>query len=276
MTGPIVSVKWLNDHREDPDLIILDASVPKNVLGITPGHQGQQIRNARKFDLKGSFSDLSSPLPNTMPGTEAFEEAARALGINQDSKIVVYDNIHAYSSPRAYWMFRAMGHPSVAVLDGGLPAWYQSGYPMEGTVEKATYSPGNFKATMDEAAIKNASQVLQCTTSADHLIVDARSPDRFSGSKPEPREGVRSGHIPNSVNLPFPELLENGLFKSKEELHIIFKQINPEGKPMTFSCGSGLTACILLLGAELAGHEQNAIYDGSWTEWGSRTDLPIA
>ncbi|MEL7221445.1 MAG: rhodanese-like domain-containing protein, partial [Bacteroidota bacterium] len=161
MNGPIVSVDWLNENLGDPDLIILDGSVPKNVLGLTPKYVGVKIKNARKFDLKGAFSDQGSSLPNTMPSPEVFEQSAKDLGINQRSKIVVYDDIHVYSSPRAYWMFRAMGHDSVAVLDGGLPAWCDKSYAVEPIDTKTTYLTGDFVAQFDSSAMQNAEDLLK-------------------------------------------------------------------------------------------------------------------
>jgi thiosulfate/3-mercaptopyruvate sulfurtransferase len=272
MKNPIVSVKWLHEHLNNPDLIILDASQQVNQAKVESQYQGIQIKGARYFDIKNDFSDTNNPLPNTLPSPEAFAKAAQNLGINNDSKIVVYDSLGVYSSPRAWWLFKIMGHSSVWVLDGGLPEWAKQGYEVEKT-QKRDYALGNFVSKFKPEMFKTKEQILENITTKEAVLIDARSQDRFLGETEEPREGLRSGHIPGSINIPYTDLLHDGKFLPKKEL----EKILPQGhKPLLFSCGSGVTACIDLIAYELIENKNpKAIYDGSWTEWGQIESLPI-
>lgn len=270
-TTPLVSVKWLSENLDNPKLVILNATIPK-VTDIITRYEEKQITNARFFHIKKVFSDTSSHLPNTFPSTEQFHNEAQKLGINNDSFIVVYDDHGIYSSPRAWWLFKSFGHSNVAVLDGGLPAWQSENLALENP-KPYTGPSGNFKAQYQNGSIKSFNEVLATLTTGHIKILDARSQERFRGSIPEPREGLRSGHIPNSKNLPYSELLNDGKMVSKDALIEKFKDY--QNKELIFSCGSGITACILALGAEAAGLKSLSVYDGSWTEWGSRHELPI-
>ncbi len=273
--GPLVSVQWLADHLNDENVIVLDASLPKAVSsGNNGGISTQGIPGARFFDIKNTFSIPSAPYPNTRVDGPTFNDKAKMLGINKDSIIIVYDDHGIYSCARAWWMFKAMGHEQVAVLDGGLIAWNESGYPLE---EKAAnpYSQGNFEGVYDDKFFKDSQDVLDELGLDNELVIDARAEDRFQGLVEEPRKGLRSGHIPNSINLPYTDLLDGGKMKNLVELQSLIKGKIPDDKHVTFSCGSGITACILALGAELAGRKDLSVYDGSWTEWGSINTLPI-
>lgn len=266
MTKPIVSSQWLFENLSNPDLVILDASVKS----ITSNGENQpnnlKIKSARYFDLKNNFSDKTADLPNTFPSATQFEIECQKLGINQNNLIVVYDNLGIYSSPRVWWMLKSMGHQNVVVLNGGLPDWMEMGFPTEKT-EVIIYPKGNFKVTQSANAVKNYNHIKTNTETNQAIVIDARSAERFNGTAPEPREGLRSGNIPNSLNIPFEEVLDNGKYKSNHELVKIFKQIpNPETE-LIYSCGSGLTACILLLAGELVLQNTTSVYDGSWTEW---------
>lgn len=269
MIKPIVSPEWLKENINDPNLVVLDASQQTNIVG-TSEFANLTIPSARNIDLKGGFSDKSTDLPNMLPNPEQFEEAARGIGISNSSKIVVYDNLGVYTSPRVWWMFKAMGHEDIAVLNGGLPAWIAKGYTTE--VKSPVNHPiGNFTPTYNESMVKSFSCVETNIKNKEYLLVDARSFGRFNGTSPEPRKGLLSGHIPNSVNLPYEMVLENGRFKNKEDLIKTFDKAKVDDRPLIFSCGSGITACILLLASEIIGRKDASVFDGSWTEWAIKT-----
>ncbi|MFT6865761.1 MAG: thiosulfate/3-mercaptopyruvate sulfurtransferase [Cyclobacteriaceae bacterium] len=270
----LVSCDWLFHNRNIENLIILDSSTATNVAGLVPKQKEVQIPNSVFFDLKNSFSDSDHPLPNTLPAADNFESACQKLGINKSSSIVVYDNLGIYSAPRVWWMFRVMGHKNVAVLDGGLPAWVEAEYETVSDYIIPTHL-GDFMADFDESGLKESVEILKSLNDTEKLLIDARSEDRFYGKSPEPRIGMRSGHIPGSINIPFERVLKNGKYKSKAELEAMFMELNIRNKSLTFSCGSGLTACIVLLSAELVLDNQTSVYDGSWAEWGQLSHLPI-
>lgn len=262
MNSAIVSSKWLSDNLDVPNVVVLDASQPSG----KSESNSQQIIGARPFDIQGVFSDKLSCFPNTFPSKEQFEEGCQKLGINSSSIIVVYDSRGIYTSPRVWWMFKAMGHAKVAVLDGGLPHWITKGFEIETIVERK-YSTGNFKATFQSEMIRSIDFVKENVSNKESLVIDARSADRFNSLVPEPRADLRRGNIPNSINIPFQEMLENGKFKTVENLARLFKENNSENKSLVFSCGSGITACIVLLATELVFEGDKSIYDGSWTQW---------
>ncbi|MGQ7946938.1 sulfurtransferase [Flavobacterium sp. WC2509] len=271
MVNPIVSASWLQEHLNDSNLIILEARLEQNQSNLENQNPDLQIKGARLFDIKNNFSDTSNPLPNTFPSEEQFTAESQKLGINSNSTIVVYDTLGIYSSPRAWWMFKAMGHTEVYVLDGGLPEWIKEGFPTEKQQQTTIYPKGDFEAKFQPELIKNKEQILENITTKEAVLMDARSADRFHAIHEEPRAGMRSGHIPGSVNTPFTELQQDGKFKSNEELKDI---LNLNDQPLLFTCGSGITACIVLLATELISDNPKAVYDGSWTEWGP-SDLPI-
>ena len=272
----LVSADWLQEHLPDSNLVILDASIPK--VGETGPHPlaDIQIPGARFFDLNGTFSDTD--LPHNLPEPSVFSEASRQLGITQASQIVVYDHHGIYVSPRVWWMFRAMGHKNVAVLDGGLPGWMQAGYQV---VPKPSNPPaptrGDFSAKLQADLVWNAEQVLQNLKQPSAKVIDARSSGRFDGTQPEPRAGLHRGHIPGSCNLPFDQVIRDGHFLPKEELEATFRALQLGDSPLVFSCGSGVTACGILLACELVMNNPKAVYDGSWAEWGLPSkDFPIS
>lgn len=265
---PIVSVNWLNENLNATNLVVLDASIP-NVSESNETANEFCIPNARFFDLKQKFSDTSAPFPNTMPSKEQFEEEAQKLGVNKSSFIVVYDDKGIYSSPRAWWLFRVFGFNNIAVLDGGLPAWTEAYLPLN---KKECYNgtKGDFIALEPNNSMLFFNDIQRIEANNSCQIVDARSENRFKGIVAEPRKGLHSGRIPNSINLPYTELLNKGRLKSESEIKSIFSTII-KNKPLVFSCGSGITACILALAADLLGFNNVSVYDGSWTEYGTLT-----
>lgn len=275
MENILVSPEWLNEKMSDPNLIILDASEKSNVAGKKIKYEGVRIPGARFFDLENTFSDKSSHLPHTFPSSENFIKESRQLGINNKSILVVYDNIGVYTSPRVWWMYKVMGHKQVYVLDGGLNEWVENGFKTEVAASEGEYQIGDFSGDLEKNAVDSLEDIKANLLSKKKLLIDARTRGRFNGTSPEPRDWVKNGHIPASINLPFDEVLKGSKFKSREELKAIFKSLDIEDRDLSFVCGSGLTSCIILLASELVQQNKTSVYDGSWTEWGSTDGLPI-
>ncbi|WP_033958282.1 sulfurtransferase [Psychroserpens jangbogonensis] len=262
----IVSCKWLHNNRHLDHLILLDTSV-KTEMSISEDY----IPNSRYFDIKGKFNDISAEFPNTIPSEQQFEDEARQLGINKDSIIVVYDDKGIYWSPRVWWLFKTFGFKNIAVLDGGLPEWQKLGYETSSSINVPNWKSGNFLAEYDTSKMCYFEDISKLSKNDDVKIIDARSKERFKCLVPEPRKGLRRGTIPNSENLPFTNLLSGNCLKPKQELKTIFETFIIGDKSLTFSCGSGITACILALAADISDYKQITVYDGSWTEYGTLT-----
>jgi thiosulfate/3-mercaptopyruvate sulfurtransferase len=250
----------------------LNASVETSANGKKFEQFDRTIPNTRPFDLKNVFLDPTSPYPNTLPQVEKFELECRKLGINQDSEIVVFDNNGIYSSPRVWWLFNVMGHQQIAVLNGGLSEWIKMGFETE-KKQIRNLKPGNFKAKFDESLVVSFEQVLTNTREKEFTIIDARSESRFNGIGEEPRKHLKSGKIENSINIPYQEVLQNGKYKSEKELHELFEEKCKNEKDLVFSCGSGMTACIVMLASQIGYKDSLKVYDGSWTEWAELNDL---
>ncbi len=276
LKGPLVSVNWLNQQFENPDIIILDASLTKPSSSSSDNSTTEiQISGSRFIDIDNKFSDRSSNLPHTMLSEKDFTREAQKLGINNSSTIIIYDNLGVYSSPRVWWMFRSMGHKNVAVLDGGLPEWVQAGFPTESKNISPTVK-GDFLADYQTNFFKNTSDILDSINDSKYIVVDARSEGRFEGNEPEPRPGLCGGHIPNSINFHFEDALGDHKMLTKNELVRQFENREIFNERLIFSCGSGLTACIVALAAQIIGQKDISVYDGSWSEWGRPGEYPVA
>ena len=270
INNPLVSADWLYNHLSNKSLIILDCTIDKATSNKSLYFESKkQIVGSLFFDIKNTFSDSKAPFPNTVLSSKEFEEKAQILGIQKDSTIIVYDDLGIYSSPRVWWMFSLMGFKNIAVLNGGLPAWKARKYPVE-FPKKTSLIKGNFTTNYKAKKLKFTQDVLSSIETNLFLIIDARSKGRFNAIDPEPRKDVKSGHIPTSLNLPYSTIIENGFMKSTEKLKEIYSIINPTKKDFIFTCGTGITASVLAFGATLAGIENHAVYDGSWTEFVNR------
>lgn len=273
----LVSTDWLAKHLKDPDLRLLDASWYLPDAGRDPKaeYDAAHIPGARFFDID-EIADLRSELPHMVPPVEKFMSRMRAMGVGDGHQVVVYDGAGIMSAPRVWWLFRLMGKTDIAVLDGGLPKWQADGHPVDDMppVIRDRHMTTQVQADM----VKDVTQVAASAKLQDWVIVDARGPERFRGEAQEPREGLRPGHIPNSRNVYFRDLLnENGTMKEPGALTALFEAAGVDlSKPIISSCGSGITACVLDLALERMGHPRHAVYDGSWAEWGMYNDLRVA
>ena len=273
----LVSTDWLAQHLKDPDLRIIDASwhMPATGRDAKSEYARAHIPGARFFDID-EIADHRSDLPHMAPPVEKFISRMRAMGIGDGHQVVVYDSTGLFSAARVWWTFRLMGKMDVAVLDGGLPKWQAEGREIEDMPPIAR--DRHITVQRQSGMVKDVTQVAQASKLAQTEIIDARAAPRFNGEVAEPRAGLRSGHIPNSKNLPFANLLnDNATMKSPPALKAAFEAAGVDlSKPVITTCGSGVTAAILSLGLERIGHRDHALYDGSWSEWGMFDDLPIA
>ncbi len=273
----LVSTGWLADHLKDPDLRILDATwfLPNESRNGKEEYEAGHIPGARFFDID-DISDSRSELPHMMPSTEKFMSRMRKMGVGDGHQIVVYDGMGLFSAARVWWMFRLMGKTDIAVLDGGFPKWQAEGHPVEDL--PPVIRDRHMTTSRQNQMVKDVTQVAAASKLGDYVIVDARAPERFRGEAPEPRKGLRSGHIPNSRNVFYRDLLNpDGTMKEPDLMRGIFENAGVDlSKPAILSCGSGVTAAILALAMERMGKTDHAVYDGSWSEWGTFHDLPIA
>ena len=273
----LVSAHWLEQHLDDASVVVLDASfhLPTSGRDAAAEYRETHIPRAVFFDID-AISDADNALPHMLPSESVFSAACQALGINQNSTVVVYDTVGLFSAARAWWMLEVFGHQRVAVLDGGLPRWQRDGRAVDNT--EVTPDRGDFVATLDATRVRNLDQLLANLDQAHEQVVDARAAGRFNGTEPEPRPGMRSGHIPGAVNVPVSSLLDGatGLVHANQVLEQLFVDAGAKlDKPVITSCGSGVTACALTLALSLIGKRDVSVYDGSWSEWGARPDTPI-
>ncbi|MGB5862988.1 MAG: 3-mercaptopyruvate sulfurtransferase [Sulfitobacter sp.] len=273
----LVSTDWLAQHLKDPDLRVLDGSwyLPAEERDPKAEYEAGHIPGARFFDID-EISDARSNLPHMAPPIEKFMSRMRAMGVGDGHQVVVYDGAGILSAPRVWWLFKLMGQENVAVLDGGLPKWEAEGRAMEdmAPIPRDRHMTVRFQNHL----VRSVTQVAQASKLGIPQIVDARAADRFRGDAPEPREGLRAGHIPGSRNVPFGALLNaNKTLKSPDELRTIFEAAGVDlEKAIVTSCGSGITAAVLALALECVGHHEWALYDGSWAEWGMFPTVSVA
>lgn len=274
-TSRLVSTEWLAEHLGAPNLVIVDGSWHMPATG----RKGREeflkahIPGAVFFDID-AISDTSSPLPHMLPSPTLFRAAMESLGIGRQMKIIVYDTHGLFSAPRVWWTLRAFGAVDVAILDGGFPKWLAEGRPTESG--EAPYLPAHFDATLDQALVASIDDVAADLASGSAQVLDARSAERFRGEAPDPRPGVRAGHMPGARNLPFNAVVKDGRLADPATIRAAVEAAGIDvSKPVVTSCGSGVTAAVLWLAMDTIGAPPRALYDGSWSEWGA-SDKPVA
>ena len=273
----LVSTEWLQAHLKDPDLRILDGSYYLPQMGRDPRaeYDAAHVPNARFFDID-DVADHGSDLPHMVPPVEKFMSRMRAMGVGDGHQVVVYDGMGLFSAARVWWLFKLMGQNNIAVLDGGLPKWQAEGRPVEDL--PPVIRDRHMTVRRQNHMVKDVTQVSAASKLGDYEIIDARSPGRFRGEEPEPRAGLRPGHIPGSKNVCFKDLLNaDQTMKNPVEIRQIFEAAGVDfNKPAITTCGSGVTAAVLSLGLERIGKTDHSLYDGSWSEWGMFPTVPVA
>ncbi|KAF6679561.1 MULTISPECIES: 3-mercaptopyruvate sulfurtransferase [Pantoea] len=279
MTTPLfVSADWLQEHYNDERLQVLDARLlppgMEAVRDIQAEYLAGHLPDAPYFDIE-ALSDHTSPYPHMLPRAESFAVAMRELGVSSDKHLVVYDEGNLFSAPRAWWMLKTFGVAQVSILAGGLQGWKESGFAL--ATGEVNLPEGEFEAHADESRVKRLTDVLLISHEGGAQIIDARPANRFNAEVDEPRPGLHRGHIPNSLNVPWNSLVEQGKLKPEAELQTLFADAGVDiTQPVVASCGSGVTAVVVILALTALGARDVTLYDGSWGEWGSRDDLPIA
>lgn len=272
----LVTTEWLFNNLDNPNVRIFDSSWHMPALGRDPEAEfaASHIPGALLFNID-EISDLDMPLPHMMPSAEKMASRLRQFGVSNTDHIVFYDNSMGNSSTRGWYMLKSFGHDKVSVLNGGQSKWSEEGRPM--TTDLPILVNSHYRAERDENATRTVEQVINNISSGHEQIIDARSKGRFYGTEPEPRKELKSGHIPGSFNVPFTALInEDKTFKTPDKLRAIFEDSGVDlNKPIVTSCGSGMTACVLLFALHLIGQNNYALYDGSWTDWGSHPDTPV-
>ena len=273
----LVSTDWLEAHLKNPDLRVLDASwfLPTSGRDPRAEYETAHIPGARFFDID-DIAESRSTLPHMAPPPEKFISRMRAMGVGDGHQVVVYDTAGIFSAPRVWWTFRLMGKHDIAVLDGGFPKWLAEGREVEDM--PPMLRERHITVQRHAELVKDVTQVAAASKLGDHEIIDARAPGRFEGVDPEPRPGLRMGHIPGSKNVHFATLLNpDGTMKPAVALREVFARAGVDlHKPAITTCGSGVNAAMLALALELVGHRNHAVYDGSWAEWGMYNDLRVA
>ncbi|MEM7668548.1 MAG: 3-mercaptopyruvate sulfurtransferase [Pseudomonadota bacterium] len=272
----LVSTDWLHERLNAPDIRILDGSMhlPDTGRNGRAEYDAGHLPGARFFDID-EIADEKSPLPHMLPPAEKFISRVRKMGIGDGHRVVIYDQTGLFSAARVWWMFRVFGHQDVAVLDGGLPKWMAEGLPVED--DPVDPRERHFTGRRNSAMVRDVTQIAGTTKLRTEQIVDARSPGRYRGEEAEPRPGLRAGHIPGAMNVHYRTLLNSDqTMKTPDETRAIFEAAGVDlGQQIVTSCGSGVTAAILTLALHRMGHTRNAVYDGSWVEWGAYPDLAV-